>query len=150
MGPETARFSRIGSLPEKSVTSKKYLTKSLWLNNNRLTSIENVEALVNSVIDVPAKLGWLDLSFNHISEINQVRFVYFKDNSLIHSLLLQSILKFENIKILYLHGNNISEVDEVYKLRNMKHLKTLTLHGNPITDMPKYRSFIIAILPQVL
>lgn len=41
-------------------------------------------------------------------------------------------------------------LDEIYKLRNLIKLKTLTLHGNPISDVPKYRSYIIAMLPQVI
>ncbi|KAK9872054.1 hypothetical protein WA026_015304 [Henosepilachna vigintioctopunctata] len=130
MGVEAARGIRIGSVPERGSTKKKLLTRSLWLNNNKLKNIQNLDAIVESVLEVPAQLSWLDFSFNYIKDIDE------------------SILKYTNLKIVYFHGNCISKFSEVIKLRKLKHLKTVTFHGNPISNVPLYRVSIMWMLPQ--
>ncbi|KAJ8933772.1 hypothetical protein NQ314_013806 [Rhamnusium bicolor] len=59
------------------------------------------------------------------------------------------ILKFKKLKILYLHGNCISDLNEIYKLKPLKQLRSVTFHGNPIANHSRYRSYIVAVLPQV-
>ncbi|XP_074039826.1 leucine-rich repeat-containing protein 51-like [Leptinotarsa decemlineata] len=130
IGLEGARYTRVAGVPEKG-ENKKFLTRSLWLNNNRLKNFQNLNDLVEVVLEFPAKLGWIDLSFNRISEIDQC------------------ILKFPSLKILYFHGNCISELDQVYKLRPLKQLRSITFHGNPIANHPNYRSYIVSVLPQI-
>jgi hypothetical protein len=72
-GPEQARASRLGGVPERGAQHKKFLTRSVWLNNNKLRNIRNVDAFVDSILEFPEKLGWLDCSFNQITEIHEVR-----------------------------------------------------------------------------
>lgn len=72
IGTEGARESRTGKVPERSSTTRKYLTKAIWLNNNKLTSTENMDELVESLLEQPQKLGWIDFSFNYITTIDEV------------------------------------------------------------------------------
>ncbi|KAL3271480.1 hypothetical protein HHI36_021965 [Cryptolaemus montrouzieri] len=132
MGVEAARSIRIGSVPERGTAKKKLLTRSIWLNNNKLKSIKNLEVIVDSVLELPSQLSWLDFSFNYIKEIDDC------------------ILKYPNLKIIYFHGNCIAKLNEVMKLRKLKHLRTVTFHGNPISNIPLYRVSISYMLPQVL
>lgn len=85
IGTEGARESRTGKVPERSPTTRKYLTKAIWLNNNRLTTTENMDELVESLLEQPQKLGWIDFSFNYITTIDEV------SNSIINSIALTNI-----------------------------------------------------------
>jgi Leucine-rich repeat (LRR) protein len=73
---------------------------------------------LRSILDVvmfnPARLEWLDLSYNYLEKIEP------------------EILKFPFLKTLYLHGNYISNLDEVRKLSDLPYLQTLSLYGNSI------------------
>lgn len=131
MGVEAARSIRTGSVPERGTAKKKLLTRSIWLNNNKLKSIKNLEVIVESVLEVPSQLSWIDFSFNYIKEVDDC------------------ILNYPNLKIIYLHGNCISKLSEVMKLRKLKNLRTVTFHGNPISNIPLYRVSIMHMLPQV-
>jgi Leucine-rich repeat (LRR) protein len=122
---------RTGKTPRRTFKDR-YVTSTLWLGNNLLTSTEGLEHLANRVLERPDYLSWLDLSFNEIREITE------------------EIGKFTNIKILYLHGNKISSITDILKLQKLKNLRSLTLHGNPIEDIPCYRNYIIHLLPQLL
>ncbi|KAF5284158.1 hypothetical protein FQR65_LT00158 [Abscondita terminalis] len=130
-GTEGPRASRIGSVPERT-PNRKYLTKAVWLNNNKLTSMRYIEELVNRALAEPAKLAYIDFSFNFLTEI---------DNEL---------LKFPNLTIIYLHGNQIKDIEQAFKLRSLKRLRTVTFHGNPMCEQYKYRSYILAFLPNIL
>ncbi|XP_045467159.1 leucine-rich repeat-containing protein 51-like isoform X2 [Harmonia axyridis] len=132
MGVEAARSIRIGCVPERGTVKKKLLTRSIWLNNNKLKSIKNLEQIVESILEVPSQLSWIDFSFNYIKDIDDC------------------ILKYPNLKIVYFHGNCISKLAELMKLRKLKNLRTVTFHGNPISNLPLYRLSIMYILPQVL
>ncbi|XP_029176610.1 leucine-rich repeat-containing protein 51-like [Nylanderia fulva] len=126
-----AQTIRTGKAPVR--TSKdRYVTSTLWLSNNQLSSMEGLESLASRVLDDPVYLSWLDLSFNEISEIGE------------------DIEKFINLKILYLHGNKVSNIADTMRLRKLQNLRSLTLHGNPIEDVPCYRSYIVHLLPQLL
>ncbi|KAJ3651411.1 hypothetical protein Zmor_017456 [Zophobas morio] len=131
-GPEQARASRLGGIPERGSAHKKFLTRSVWLNNNKLKNIRNFDNFVDSILEFPEQLGWIDFSFNQITEIND------------------TILKFADLRIVYFHGNCIENIDQVLKLKNLKLLKTVTFHGNPISNLPYYRNYVIAALPQVV
>ena len=65
-------MTRLGGLPERGKDKNKFLTKGVWLNNNSLTSIKNMEALVNSVLENSDALSWIDFSYNYITEIDEV------------------------------------------------------------------------------
>lgn len=122
--------SRVGRLPNKS-SNHLYLTSSLWLSNNSLTSIQQLEDLAKTFLESPNDLRWLDLAYNRIRDLDD------------------ELFKFKKLTILYLHGNDISDMRTVSKLRVLSNLKTLTLHGNPIEQTKSYRRYVIAILPQI-
>ncbi|XP_018562248.1 leucine-rich repeat-containing protein 51-like [Anoplophora glabripennis] len=131
IGLEGARYTRVAGVPDRGIEKKKFLTRSIWLNNNRLTNTKNVDQFAQSVLEYPDELGWIDFSFNFITEIDEC------------------ILKFKKLKILYFHGNCISDLDEVFKLRPLMELRSITFHGNPIANHPRYRNYIVAVLPQI-
>ncbi|XP_029044955.1 leucine-rich repeat-containing protein 51-like [Osmia bicornis bicornis] len=121
---------RTGKVPLRT-SADRFITCSLWLSNNLLISMEGFENLVRKLLDEPAHLSWLDLSYNEISSIGD------------------DIVHFPNLKIFYLHGNNISDINDVVKLKGLHNLKSLTLHGNPIQHLLDYRGYIVHILPQL-
>ncbi|KAL1502813.1 hypothetical protein ABEB36_007905 [Hypothenemus hampei] len=131
IGLEGARYTRVGGIPDRG-PEKRFLTKSLWLNNNKLKTTKNIHELVNVTIEYPQQLGWINFSFNFITEIEE------------------SILKFPHLKILYFHGNCITDLNEVFKLRPLKELRKVTFHGNPIANYPRYRSYVVSVLPQIV
>ncbi|CAG9815077.1 unnamed protein product [Phaedon cochleariae] len=131
IGMEGARYTRVNGVPERSQINKKFITRSIWLNNNRLRNFKNLDKFVEGVLERPNMLGWIDLSFNHITEIDEC------------------LLTFKSLKILYLHGNCISDIEQITKLRKMKQLRSLTLHGNPIANLKNYRNYVIVVLKQL-
>ncbi|KAG5329755.1 LRC51 protein, partial [Acromyrmex heyeri] len=126
-----AQIIRTGKGPVRTLEDR-YITSTLWLSNNRLSSMKGLQRLTDRVLDNPVYLSWLDLSFNEINEIGE------------------EIEKFTNLKILYLHGNKIANITDILKLRKLQNLRSLTLHGNPIEDVPCYRGYIVHLLPQLL
>lgn len=122
---------RTGKAPTRSMKDR-YITSTLWLSNNLLTSMENLQRFANRILDNPAHLSWLDLSFNEIGEIGE------------------DIEQFPNLKIFYLHGNKISNIADVVRLKKLSNLRSLTLHGNPVEDIPCYRGYVVHLLPQLL
>ena len=77
-----------------------------------------------------SRLQWIDLSHNHIVDIN-----------LDFSVLTE-------LKSLYLHCNYIKDMNELCSL-SQNQIKSLTIHGNPIENIPNFRLFIISILPKL-
>ncbi|KZC10448.1 PREDICTED: leucine-rich repeat-containing protein 51-like [Dufourea novaeangliae] len=122
--------ARTGKIPLRTPTDR-FVTCSLWLSNNLLTSMDGFESFAHKLLDEPVYLSWLDVSFNEIKQIGD------------------DIMKFPNLKIIYLHGNNISNINDVVKLKNLQNLRSLTLHGNPIENLQYYRGYIVHILPQL-
>lgn len=128
-----ARSNRVGNLPSRSSSmQKKYLTKALWLNNNKLVRMRNLDKLVEVILEYPDELAWLDLSYNYITHIEEV------------------LLNYKHLKVLYLHGNRIADLNEVIILAELKELRKVTLQGNPMTRIPDYRSTVISLLPQLV
>lgn len=125
------RETRVGNVPKTS-SKNKYLTAAIWLNNNLLASSKVVSAIAFHLLEFPAQLSWIDVSFNNIDDINE------------------GLLKFVNLKILYLHGNSIRNISEVKKLKSLTYLTRLTLHGNPIDSIPQYRSIVIHLIPHLV
>ncbi|XP_031844364.1 leucine-rich repeat-containing protein 51 [Nomia melanderi] len=122
--------ARTGKIPLRTPTDR-FVTCSFWLSHNLLTSMDGFENLAYKLLDDPAHLSWLDLSFNEIKKIGD------------------DITKFPNLKIVYLHGNDISNINDVVKLKTLQNLRSLTLHGNPIENLQYYRGYIVHILPQL-
>ncbi|KAK4878103.1 hypothetical protein RN001_010609 [Aquatica leii] len=131
LGIDGPRSTRIGSIPERS-SSRRYLTRAIWLNNNKLPNIRHMEVFVNKALAEPSRLGWIDFSFNFITGIDE------------------EILKFPNLSVVYFHGNVIKDIDEIFKLRPLELLRSVTFHGNPISELLKYRGYVITYLPQVV
>ncbi|KAL0116555.1 hypothetical protein PUN28_009897 [Cardiocondyla obscurior] len=126
-----AQVIRTGKVPTRTLNDR-YITSSLWLSNNLLSSTSGLQRLVDKVLDNPAYLSWLDLSCNEIKEISD------------------DVEKFTSLKILYLHGNKIANIADTLKLKKLHNLRSLTLHGNPIEEVPCYRSYIVHLFPQLL
>jgi len=109
----------------------KYISDAIRMNNNRISSFKGFQRMLNSVLDNPINLQWIDLSFNDIECIDEV------------------FLEFPNLKVLYLHSNEINSIKEVDKLSKLKNLKKLTLHANFIEQHESYRWYVIAKIPQL-
>lgn len=54
-----------------------------------------------------------------------------------------------NIENIFLMNNKITELNEIAKLADCKKLQRLVLINNLVTELPNYRSFVIAKLPQL-
>lgn len=111
-----------------TTTTKKSLSRSLRLNNNFLSGIDNLPAMVQAYFQNPSDLAWLDLSFNQLKAISP------------------QLHQFPNLQILYMHGNMISNLSDIDQLTPLTKLTKLTLHGNPIEQMQNYRIIVVSRL----
>jgi len=111
----------------KLVKGNKILTDIVKLNNNTLKSVDGLDIHLNKYIMYPQNMSWIDLSFNHLTNIDSV------------------LSSFINLRILYLHGNKINQIDEINILKPLKRLIKLTLHGNNIDMEPNYRQIALSI-----
>ncbi|KAM7399358.1 hypothetical protein PAMP_018635 [Pampus punctatissimus] len=118
-----------GLRPLKRNSQKKYLSRSLRLNNNNITDLHDLQRTISHFLAEPLQLAWLDLSFNNITNIEQV------------------LCELHELRVLYLHGNSIFILSEVDKLGVLPHLHTITLHGNVIETNKAYRNRVISALP---
>lgn len=84
----------MAGVPERGA-EKKFLTRSIWLNNNKLTNTKNVDQLAHSVLEYPEELGWIDFSFNYITEIDEVTLLSLKRSDRTKYLLLIVVVYFE-------------------------------------------------------
>ncbi|XP_034564139.1 leucine-rich repeat-containing protein 51-like [Notolabrus celidotus] len=115
--------------PLKINSEKKYLSKSMRLSNNRIQCLSGLDFVLNHFLAEPSKIGWLDLAFNQIKEINPI------------------LCELLELRVLYLHGNSIKSLREVDKLGKLQFLHTITLHGNPVELVKGYRKHVISVLP---
>ncbi|XP_022205589.2 leucine-rich repeat-containing protein 51 [Nilaparvata lugens] len=129
---EKPRGSRTKYIPRRG-SNERFVTASIWLNNNRIVSVDGLHKLINALLEYPSRLTWLDLSFNRIE------------------FLSKDLKKFPSLRILYLHGNRIKDIKMVaFMLGVISTLRTLTLHGNPIDATPYYRNYILKTIPQLM
>jgi len=58
---------------QESQKKKKVIVKctSLFLNNNELRNVNNLNNILESVMFSPRNLQWLDLSYNYLVKINE-------------------------------------------------------------------------------
>jgi len=110
----------------KLVKGNKLVTEIVKLNNNTLKSVDGLVAHLSKYIMHPQNMSWIDLSFNHLTNIDSV------------------LSKFINLRILYLHGNKINQLDEINTLKPLKRLIKLTLHGNNIDMEHNYRQIVLS------
>ncbi|XP_039376885.1 leucine-rich repeat-containing protein 51-like [Mauremys reevesii] len=109
----------------------KLLTQAVRLNNNTINELTDFASTMEQLLEYPAELSWVDLSFNDLPTIDPVLTMY------------------PNLRALNLHGNSIQSLCEVDKLAVLPRLRTLTLHGNPIEEEKGYRSYVLSVLPQL-
>ncbi|XP_078078738.1 leucine-rich repeat-containing protein 51 isoform X1 [Mustelus asterias] len=112
---------RAGLRPNEYTEDKKVKSCSLRLSHNRLCELSGLDQLIAALFVQPARLFWIDLAFNILTNIDAV------------------LLQCPNLQILRLHANQINELFEVDKLVSLMHLRNLTLHGNPIEQTKGYR-----------
>ncbi|XP_035121453.3 leucine-rich repeat-containing protein 51 isoform X1 [Callithrix jacchus] len=122
---------RTGLRTLKRSKSGKSLTQSLWLNNNVLNDLRDLNQVASKLLEHPENLAWIDLSFNDLTSIDPVLTTFF------------------NLSILYLHGNSIQHLGEVNKLAVLPRLRSLTLHGNPMEEEKGYRQYVLCTLPHI-
>lgn len=96
----------------------------LWLNNNRLTSLDGLEANFR-----------LKLIYLHNNELVRLQ----PEGSLEQCTFLQNLT---------LNGNRLDDLDNVTaELRTLRHLHVLDLFDNPLAQEDNYRLRVIAALP---
>ncbi|XP_029312700.1 leucine-rich repeat-containing protein 51-like [Cottoperca gobio] len=122
---------RSGLRPITANSEGKYLSRCLRLNNNSISDVVGLQHVLDHFLAQPSKLGWLDLSFNKITNIDPV------------------LCELRELRVLYLHGNHLWNLSEVDKLRELQHLHTITLHGNAMGNNRNYRYHVVLALPQL-
>ncbi|KAI6660928.1 Leucine-rich repeat-containing protein 51-like [Oopsacas minuta] len=130
------RNTSIPKSPSKTIESKdksamKSDTRSIRLNNNSLENWSGITDTVISLLTNPNTLGWLDVSFNHLTTIDK------------------AILDYPSLTVLYLHGNDIADMKQTDNLSTLQKLRTLTLHGNPIENQFGYRPYTLGRCPNL-
>ncbi|KAM9853507.1 leucine-rich repeat-containing protein 51 [Aulostomus maculatus] len=120
-----------GLRPLNRNSQRKYLSRSLRLNNNQISDLVGLERTISHFLAEPSQLAWLDLSFNNITIIDPV------------------LCDLCELRVLYLHGNSIFLLSEVGMLGVLPHLHTITLHGNVIESNKAYRNHVISVLPHL-
>uniref|UniRef100_A0A7S3QKS1 U2A'/phosphoprotein 32 family A C-terminal domain-containing protein n=1 Tax=Dunaliella tertiolecta TaxID=3047 RepID=A0A7S3QKS1_DUNTE len=98
--------------------------QSLWLNNNRLKKINN-----------------LDANF-------RIKALYVQDNQI--CTLKGCLLTFKFLEVLDLSNNLLRNLDKIIAtLSKFKYLKNLNLTGNPCIEEPDYRMIVIYNIPSL-
>ena len=79
------------------------------------------------------EIRWIDLSFNHISEISPELYKYFP-----------------YLETINLQANQISKIKEVRNLIPVARLKSFSMNGNPCEKFKHYRKFCLFTLHNTL
>lgn len=131
-GGDTAQSS-IGATPPTKVKAAPASSVSLRVNNNKISSLDDIHDALCAVFDDPTKLQWLDLSGNALSSISRGTFAPYPD-----------------IFTLHLHGNKLHRYSDIDSLAScLPRLHAITLHGNPIDEKKHYRNYVIASFPKL-
>lgn len=77
--PENVQTVRIGA-PARGPHNK-LATRAVWLNNNRLKSFKYLDIFINSILEEPINLTWLDLSFNKLTDVDNVSIIHLGINN---------------------------------------------------------------------
>jgi len=125
-GLEDEMIYLFSEMKPKLVKGNKLVTEIVKLNNNTLKSVDELDAHLSKYVMYPQNMSWIDLSFNHLTNIDPV------------------FSKFINLRILYLHGNKINQIEEINTLKPLKRLIKLTLHGNNIDMEHNYRQIVLS------
>ncbi|KAK5637927.1 hypothetical protein RI129_012222 [Pyrocoelia pectoralis] len=124
---EGPRSQRIGQIPVRGAVSRKYLTRSIWLNNNKLPNMRNMDVFVNTAIEDPTKLGWIDFSI-----------LYLHGNSIKDMNEVFRIRPLKQLKTVTFHGNPIAEAPN-YRHYVITYLpQVVNLDFSPITLLERF------------
>lgn len=129
---ETKPFRLPGVINDDGSAIVKRNTNVVRFCNNVICDWKDFMSTMNTIVEDPEQIEWLDLSFNDLKTIDK------------------SLLQFKNLKVLYLHGNCFEKLNDADKLSSLKNLKSLTLHGNPFEVHDGYRQNILSRLPQIM
>mmetsp|Transcript_5303 Transcript_5303/g.7821 ORF Transcript_5303/g.7821 Transcript_5303/m.7821 type:complete len:279 (-) Transcript_5303:487-1323(-) len=118
----------VGEDGEPKIHYTNYYGNAIKLNNNNIESLAAFEEGIESLMEFPEDLTWVDLSFNLISDLEGLPNCH--------------------LSVLNLHGNQLADPRQLFHLRKYaRTLQKLTLHGNPLCEMKNYRYFVLSILP---
>lgn len=81
----------------------KYNSNSVRINNNCLKSVARLPSVLNSILINPAALGWLDLSFNELTTIEEVSDVVRKKLYLVIEIFRSMVYSLANPYFLTVH-----------------------------------------------
>jgi len=62
----------LNGTPKRGIR-KKYISASICMNNNHLPDLSGLKDLVDDLFEFPAYLTWIDVSYNKLRRIDQVR-----------------------------------------------------------------------------
>lgn len=116
----------------------------LFLDNNFLEKISGLDFLVN--------LEWLDLSFNKIRKISGLKAL---KHLQVLALYQNEIAKLEclehltRLSVLRIGNNRLNSRDDILYLRKLKSLRTLSIKGNPVCITEDWKSYTIALVPNL-
>jgi len=65
-------MKRLNGTPKRG-QNKKYITASIWLNNNNLSNLNGLKQIIDDIFEFPMYLTWIDVSHNKLKHIDQVR-----------------------------------------------------------------------------
>ena len=108
---------------------KPLLPNAIKLDNNNLETIAGLDTALDSITSDIARIKWVDLSFNHLTSIED------------------ALLQCPRMTTLNLHSNDISKLKDLKILRKFKFLTKLSLHGNPVEDHKHYRNYVLTLVP---
>ena len=76
-------FDELLNLPKyKNLNGSKIITEIVRLNNNTLHDLNGFEKVLETIVENPEDIAWIDLSFNTLSIIDDVSIPYFYLNFL--------------------------------------------------------------------
>ena len=107
---------------------------SLRLNNNKLLEVEGLLPCIMPRLEpfhVASQLLWLDLSFNHLTDIEE------------------ALLEFTHLRVLYLHANQIKETARIDRLSKLTHLTNLAIHGNALDSVVNIEKKLLSAMQVV-
>jgi len=65
-------MKRLNGTPKRGL-NKKYITASIWLNNNNFSNLNGLIQIIDDMFEFPMYLTWIDVSYNKLKYIDQVR-----------------------------------------------------------------------------
>eukprot|EP01063_Lacrimia_lanifica_P024178 TRINITY_DN32141_c0_g1_i1.p2 TRINITY_DN32141_c0_g1~~TRINITY_DN32141_c0_g1_i1.p2 ORF type:complete len:808 (+),score=293.56 TRINITY_DN32141_c0_g1_i1:164-2587(+) len=112
----------------------------LWLNNNKLSSLEGV---------LPPDTGRVDVSFDDKAYgARRLKQLYLSNNVL--KTLEGDVEKLKYLEVLMLANNQLRNLEEICQtLAQLKNLTQLDLFGNPCAEEVNYQLYVVHKIPQL-